>query len=301
MKEDSEREQAESRLSPMERTARRLGRFVNEQPLAKRLQMNFVRHITQPWVEASMSRRCYVAGVDWLLQPPDRGVLVAANHRSFFDMYVAMLSLLASGGTWLRRFYFPVRSNFFYEHPAGMLVNFLVSGGAMYPPIYRERVKAALNRDAVERLVELLARPDTLVGMHPEGTRNKGPDPYQLLPAQPGIGQIVLHARPLVVPLFINGLSNDLLQDLLTGIRAPQRNPVIVVFGKPFPYEQYLDRPPRVALYKKLADELRTAITGLGAEEQALRQKIQSGAIGADDPGWLRQRRTRHRNSAPPA
>ena len=44
------------------------------------------------------------------------------------------------------------------------------------------------------------------------GTRGKGDSPYELLPAHPGVGQIVLQARPIAVPVFVNGLPNGLMQ-----------------------------------------------------------------------------------------
>mgnify|MGYP001480307136 CR=1 FL=1 len=38
-------------------------------------------------------------------------------------------------------------------------------------------------------------QPGTVVGLHPEGTRGKGPDPYTFLPAQPGVGKLALVAE----------------------------------------------------------------------------------------------------------
>jgi len=61
---------------------------------------------------------------------------------------------------------------------------------AMYPPIFRERSRAALNLVGLDELAWLLRRGGTFLGIHPEGTRGKGDDPYTLLPAQPGVGRI---------------------------------------------------------------------------------------------------------------
>ena len=51
-------------------------------------------------------------------------------------------------------------------------------------------------RCAVARCIEELNREDigTVMGLHPEGTRGKGADPYTFLPAQPGVGRIALGA-----------------------------------------------------------------------------------------------------------
>src|SRR6185436_13435431 len=62
------------------------------------------------------------------------------------------------------------------------------------------------------RVLTELARvgPGNIIGFHPEGTRNKSDDPYSFLPAQPGVGKLILASRPQVIPVFIAGLCNDL-------------------------------------------------------------------------------------------
>jgi 1-acyl-sn-glycerol-3-phosphate acyltransferase len=188
-------------LNLLERAALALGRFTNERPLPKRLQTAFLRNVSYGWVRPSLSKRLLVDGLRELVDlRPDRGILLVSNHRSFFDQYVLMLSIWMSRATWGSRLYFPVRSNFFYDHPAGMLVNYAVGAGAMYPPIYRQAARRELNDDALDRAVAFLQDPDVLVGLHPEGTRGKGDDPYTFLPAHPGVGKIALNARPIIVP-----------------------------------------------------------------------------------------------------
>jgi 1-acyl-sn-glycerol-3-phosphate acyltransferase len=227
--------------------------------------------------------------VDWLVAPPsDRGVVFACNHRSFFDSYLYLFSLYASGANWPRKVYFPVRSDFFYDRPLGIMVNLAMGGGCMYPPIYRDAGKRSLNNDALDRIVSFLDEPNSMVGVHPEGKRNKG-DPYQLLPAQPGIGQIVLQAKPLVVPVFVNGLSNDFVGSLRASFRpeAKQEEPIIICFGDPVDYDEFLQSKPRAALYKRCADKIGRAISDCGSREKELRAAIISGEIPASDPNWM--------------
>ena len=286
------------RLGAFEGAALAVARLTNERPGPKRLQDLFVKNVSRSWVRRTVERRAYVHGVEWLIGlQPDRGVLLCANHRSFFDQYIAMLSLWDSGVTWDKQRFFPVRSNFFYENPAGMLLNLLVGGGAMYPPIFREREKAGWNRDALERLVGFLGQPGTLVGMHPEGTRGKGPDPYELLPAQPGVGEVILRARPLVVPLFIGGLRNEFLAQARLNYRPDVRrqDPLILCFGEPVEYEDLTRERPRLTLYKRTADRVRAAIAALGQRERELRAACLEGRVGDDDPGWLKNRIRRAR------
>jgi 1-acyl-sn-glycerol-3-phosphate acyltransferase len=286
------------RLGPFEGAALAVARLTNERPGPKRLQDLFVRNVSRSWVRRTVERRAYVDGVEWLVDlQPDRGVVLCANHRSFFDQYIAMLALWDSGVTWDKRSYFPVRANFFYENPAGMLLNLLVGGGAMYPPIFRERAKAGWNKDAIERLVGFLREPGTLVGMHPEGTRGKGPDPYELLPAQPGVGEVILRARPLVVPLFIGGLRNEFVAQARLNYHPDvrRRDPLILCFGRPVEYVDLTVEAPRLALYKRTADRVRAAIAALGERERELRAACLDGRVGDDDPGWLRNRVRRRR------
>lgn len=288
----------EETLTRVERAAIELGRFANERPIPKRLQTAFLDRVTRAWVGPAVGRRVYADNVDWLLDAaPDRGVVIVANHRSFFDLYVIMLILFQLRSRWIERMTFPVRANFFYEKPLGVLVNLLIGGVSMYPPIFRDPKKAELNKDALERVIRMLGRPGDVVGLHPEGTRGKGPDPYELLPAQPGVGQIVLQARPIVVPVFINGLPNDLKHGVFDSYKQNARrdNPVIAVFGQELDYSELTAKKPRAALYKQCSDKMRTAIAELSVRERELRAACASGAISADDANWLPARTHRRR------
>lgn len=280
-------------LTRFERAALQMGRFANERPLPKRLQLMFLRGVTKTWVRPAINRRIYVDNIDWLTKlDPDRGVVFVANHRSFFDMYVNTLALFDCGSQWIHRMFFPVRTNFFYEAPLGVAINFLIGGGAMYPPLYRDSAKSALNKDALDRVSQSLAQPGTLVGLHPEGTRGKGPDPYELLPAQPGVGQIVLQARPVVVPLFINGLPNDLRSGVLDTYRkdARREHPIILVYGQELDYSDLASQKPRAALYKRCSDRMLDAIRALSQREREIREACRRGDVADSDRNWLSNR-----------
>jgi len=286
----TEIDSAEGRLGRFERAALALGRWTNENDRGKRAQRRWAHVVMRTWVGAGIRRRTFVEGLDKVLAlQPDRGVVQASNHRSFFDQYVSMLPYWELRVPWADRMYFPVRSNFFYEKPLGVVVNYLIGGGAMYPPIFRDPSLAALTRDSVNRMIGFLGRPGSFLGVHPEGTRGKGPDPYQLLPAQPGIGQIVLQARPLVIPCFVNGLSNDIVEAIGSTYRADIRrdNPVIIVYGDPVDYQDLTRSTPRAALYKRCSDRILAAVAALGERERAVRAACAAGEIGDDHPGWL--------------
>jgi 1-acyl-sn-glycerol-3-phosphate acyltransferase len=282
-----------SELTRIEKLAIRLAAVTNETHVGQVLQDRFLRGVTYPWVRLGLAHRSLFEGLDDVVaMRPSRGVLVASNHRSFFDQYAILLGLYLTGAPWVKRINFPVRANFFYEHPLGMLVNWGVAAGAMYPPVFRQRERAAANKATVDKLVAMLDLPGTVIGLHPEGTRGKGDDPYEMLPAMPGIGQIALQAKPLAIPIWIGGLDNDFVREFRAnwtpGIRRTR--PIIAIFGPPIDYSEYTAQKPRPALYKKCADQFRAKILELSVRERELRAQCVAGAIDDDDPRWLTNR-----------
>jgi len=260
-------------LTPFERRAIALARFVNERPRVKAIQSRFHRGVTQRWVKACLRNLLVIDGLERVARyPRDRGILVCANHRSFFDQY-AVMAILLDEFPWLQRVFFPIRSGFFYETWAGIAVNALIGGMAMYPPIFRDVSKSEHNRNAVAQVIEELKVPGTIVGMHPEGTRGKGPDPYELLPGQPGVGEVIMKARPLVMPIFLNGLGNDFGAQVLGNFGFGPRAgiPVVVCFGDPVDFGELMEGRPRPAQYKRVADHLMGVIAQLGEREKAIR------------------------------
>jgi 1-acyl-sn-glycerol-3-phosphate acyltransferase len=280
-------------LTRIEKLAVAFGKLANESELAKRLQTTWMRSASWWWVRPTLNPRLYTDGLDRLHDyHPERGTMVAANHRSYFDQYAILLAMWAARIPWARDITFPVRANFFYEHPLGVLVNAFVVGGAMYPPIFRQKERTKLNDDSLDAAIRMLQRPRSVVGVHPEGTRGKGDDPYELLPAQPGVGKMALLAQPMVLPVFVGGISNDFLGDVreayTKGIR--QRRPAIIVYGTPIDMSDLYAQKPRPTLYKKAADRMMAEIAKLGVREKELRARAAAGEISDDDPNWLMNR-----------
>jgi 1-acyl-sn-glycerol-3-phosphate acyltransferase len=283
----------DAELTTFEKFAVELGRLTNETRVGKRLQEEFLRRVSYVWVRGALAHRTLTENLDRTIAlNPDRGVLFASNHRSFFDQYAVMLGMWMGPTPWARRLYFPVRANFFYEKPLGVFVNYIVGAGAMYPPIFRQSARAERNKVALEKVTEFLSKPGSVLGVHPEGTRGKGPDPYQMLPAMPGIGQIALQAKPIVIPAWINGLSNDFVKDVRANFEKNIRRerPCICVYGTPIDYDDLLAQKPRPALYKKCADRFREEILKLSHRERELRAQCVAGEISDDDPRWLSNR-----------
>ena len=138
-------------------------------------------------------------------------------------------------------------------------------------------------------MVEIVSTKGNVLGMHPEGTRGKGDDPYTFLPAQPGVGKLALVGQPIVIPAFNLGLGNNILNDIRQNFTkdARSKHAVITVFGKPLDYSDLMAEKPRPTLYKKTADRFMAEIKKLSEREKELRVEIESGAISLDDPRWL--------------
>jgi len=161
-------------------------------------------------------------------------LVMVANHRSFFDYFVIM-SVNLTRANISSRMLFPVRSKFFYTHPIGWVVNLFLSGMTMFPPIMRHSTKRDFNRYALERMIAELRVDGTVLGFHPEGTRNKSPDPYTLLPPKAGIGRLLLEVDDDVtfVPIYVYGISNNLLNEAWRNWTKPNQYPIHVVYGPP--------------------------------------------------------------------
>jgi 1-acyl-sn-glycerol-3-phosphate acyltransferase len=218
--------------------------------------------------------------------------MLVSNHRSFFDQYAMLLACYMGQIHWAKTLSFPVRANFFYDQPLGIMVNAAIAGGAMYPPIYRQAERRAKNDEALDKMVEILQKQGNVLGMHPEGTRGKGPDPYEFLPAQPGVGKVALLAKPTVIPTFIKGLGNNIVEDVKWnfGSEARRSHAVVTVFGQPVDYADLMAEKPRPTLYKKAADRFMAEIKKLVEIEKALRAQIDAGQMPDDDPRWLANR-----------
>jgi 1-acyl-sn-glycerol-3-phosphate acyltransferase len=275
-----------SPLDPPASEARDLLDF-DELTAIERLQIKFVRRtfasapvdrvirvlqrrFSARWIDVSTRNLLHVRGVDRLpVFARDTSTILVSNHRSFFDLFVVSSVIVKRGLE--QRLMFPVRSQFFYDSPLGLAVNGAMSFFAMYPPLFRDRDKTALNRASVDELIRLLRAGGALVGLHPEGTRNKSNDPYTLLPARPGVGRIIRGTlgRAVVIPVFINGLSNDLVRQV-AGNYLKTGGPVTVVFGHPIGFEG-LDGPD---VEQRISDRALEAVRALGEEERLIRAKL---------------------------
>jgi 1-acyl-sn-glycerol-3-phosphate acyltransferase len=260
---------ADGQLTPLERAQIRLIRASLRPGMPDRVIRALQRTVGQWWIRAVTARLRHVHGLE-RLPPWNRAgsVVCVANHRSLFDLYVTTAVLVAHGLP--HRILFPVRSTFFYDHPLGPLVNGAMSFFAMYPPIFRDKKRAAINLASLDELASLLRGGGFFVGIHPEGMRKKDDDPYALLPAQSGVGRLIRKARVPVVPVFVNGLGNNFATQIVGGVTGRGR-PIHVVFGAPIEFGAMLDSPESPRTYKRIAERCVDEIARLGQEEKEIR------------------------------
>lgn len=267
------------RLDLLEAGGDRLGRI-------ERFQIRFIGRTFEPGPTDQAIRWCQRRlGATWILGftqnllrvhgserlpalDPAQSYICVSNHRSFFDLYVVTAHLVRQGMP--HRIVFPVRANFFYDQPLGFFVNGVMSFFAMYPPIFRERERLALNVASLDELVRLLQRGGLFAGLHPEGTRKLDDDPYSFLPAQPGVGRVIHGCRATVLPVFVNGLNNDLRRQVASNFDGTGK-PIHVVFGAPLQLDDLLERPGSPRLYRAITDRVMGAIGELGQEERRYR------------------------------
>ncbi len=252
-------------LGRLERLAYRMGAAVNEHPMLKAAATAWLTSTSHRWMGAIARALLEVDGAKHV--PHDRSLLLVANHRTYFDFYAAALHI------WDHRaekpfLYCPVRSAFFYDHPLGSVLNAGIAGYAMYPPVFRDQ-RAGLNRHAMDRCADLLRwSPRTIVAIHPEGRRNKTDDPYAFLEPKPGAGIIAHRARATVVPLFVNGLAHDLVEQSRRRLAPERSEPIRVFFGPSLALDDLYDQSPTREVHRAIVERMMDGIRACAARER---------------------------------
>ncbi len=258
-------------LTPMERTAFEIGDFWSRYLVVPSKMWNTV--FMGAILYATASRRLHIHGLEHLkkFRAPER-VLIVCNHRTFFDFFV--ITAIVYWRTQLsHRIIFPVRSSFFYDHPLGPLVNAAMSGMRMFPPVMRTenvRRRATFNEYSVQRSIEELAVPGTVMGLHPEGTRNKNASPYKLLRARAGVGRIALGSpQARIIPAFVLGMGNDLPKEFAWNLLRPEETRVDCFFGPEILLDDLRMLPPTPATAQRASERLLDAIRVLANQHRA--------------------------------
>jgi 1-acyl-sn-glycerol-3-phosphate acyltransferase len=259
-----EREPPFERLTRFERMAVRLVRRMNAGRW-QRWWFWFQREVGGGWIHWVVGPRLEIYGLEHVRATSrERPLLLVANHRTLYDLYIVMCILFRELDGW-RSINFPVRGRFFYQTVRGLLLNWLAAWWAMYPPFFHAPGKRRFDQWSLEVLADLCRNGrGRLIGFHPEGTRNRDPDPYSLLPAQPGVGRLIHDARPQVVPVFVAGISNS-PRELF---RRWTGGPIRVWFGPAIDVSALLELPAASATYRQVAGLTLERITLLAARDR---------------------------------
>jgi 1-acyl-sn-glycerol-3-phosphate acyltransferase len=228
------------------------------------------RHIGSLWIKISTYNLMNVFGLENIEKTDvDKPLLLVANHRSFFDMYTVSSVLFRQTRRPVTLF-FPVRGRFFYTSPIGWLVNLVMGWWAMYPPFFREAKdaqKREFDKFSLRKLIHLASfGRGHVIGFHPEGGRNLNENPYEFLPAQPGVGAVIIKAKPQVVPVFIAGLGNDLPKQILGNWTGGEK--VRIWFGEPVDLSAFYEKADRLRTHKEIADFLMLKIGELAEKDR---------------------------------
>jgi 1-acyl-sn-glycerol-3-phosphate acyltransferase len=203
----------------------------------------------------------------------ERPILLVANHRSFFDMYTVS-TVLFRHTRWRKQLYFPVRGRFFYQSTLGLFVNLVMGWWSMFPPFFASGEKPLTEKREFDKysfrvLTEICRRgPGNVIGFHPEGTRNKGDDPYSYLPAQPGVGKLIKDAVPQVIPVFIAGLGNNLPKQVMGNWTGGDK--IRIHFGPQLDLSSFVGKRDSVRTYKEIADFVMLKIEELGEQDRKI-------------------------------
>ena len=170
--------------------------------------------------------------------PKQGGLLVAANHASYFD-----IPLLGCG--MFRRAWYLGRSDLFMPGVKGILQ------WLGWIPLKLGR----LDRKAFDRAIALI-KAGKVVVIFPEGGRSLD---GRLRAAKAGLGMIVAQTGCPVVPAYLKGT----FEVLPAGAKRPRFHPVSVSFGAPLSFSQEENKETK-QFYQEVSRVVMERIAALG-------------------------------------
>jgi 1-acyl-sn-glycerol-3-phosphate acyltransferase len=188
--------------------------------------------------------------------PKRGGVLVAANHASYFD-----IPLLGCG--MLRRAWYLGRSDLFLPGLKGILQ------WLGWIPLKLGR----LDRKAFERAIALI-KAGKVVVIFPEGGRTLD---GRLRHAKPGVGMIVAQTGCPVVPAYLKG-TFDVLP---AGVKRPRFHPISVSFGSPLTFSREGNTETK-QFYQEVSRVVMERIAALGGVSPPAHHHASAGARKAE-------------------
>lgn len=266
--ETIDRAAALAELSPMERRAFLLTERMNHGAW-KRFWAFWQRTFGAWWVSTATSGCLTVTGFEHVAATdPDRPILLVANHRAYFD-FLVVTSILYRRLPRRIQIFFPIRGRGYYQQWRGVALNLVGGFWSMFPPLFALPTHRTFDRYALALLIDICrSGAGHVIGIHPEGGRNKDPDPYSFRRFQPGTGRIIHAARPQVIPVFVAGIEND-PKRFLTGRRRGAD--LRVHFGPAVDLTPFADLPAKGRTYKLITEHVMERVRDLAEGDRARR------------------------------
>jgi 1-acyl-sn-glycerol-3-phosphate acyltransferase len=254
-------------LSPLERLHVEIALRMNREPV-KAVWTAFQRHLGAIAIRLITRNLVRPFGFEHVEAAHRQGtVLFVANHRTYFDLFIVS-SLVHRRIPGRKRLFFPVMGKYYYQSVPGILLNQAFAFWSMFPPLFALPTHGEFDRYALDVLIDLCTRGSgTFLGIHPEGGRNRNPDPYSFLRFQPGTGKIIHAARPVVVPVFIAGLNDHIGRQIVRNWSGGE--PVRVWFDQPVDLNSYLPLPAKGSTYKAITDGVMARVRALADLDRA--------------------------------
>ncbi|MGK2961589.1 MAG: lysophospholipid acyltransferase family protein [Gemmatimonadaceae bacterium] len=207
----------------------------------------------------------------------DKSILVCANHRSYVDNFAVAIRAMKHIPPNVRLIA-PARTEGLFDKPWGIFVNFFLTFMNMYPPVIRSSRGAMWGKRVIQILTDLLLKGRLALFIHPEGGRNKGSDPYDLMPAKPGLGKIIHQSKATVFPVFLQGFPRSPKAFIRAnyGKGASSQPLVHAVMGEPLDFSAERALPASPEVYRAIGRRLMDAIVAASAEEKEIRRRANS-------------------------
>ncbi len=178
-------------------------------------------------------------------------VILASNHRSFFDSL--LIPLLCP-----RQVAFLAKAEYFTGRGLTGFVNRLIFTGTGMIPVDRDDTRA--GQRSLELALELLERGGAF-GIYPEGTRSRDGRLYR---GHTGLGHLVLVSGAPVVPVAVSGTER--IQP--PGARHIRPAKVTVRFGPPMRFDDLAGTAPGRAR-REIVDRVMAVIGQMSGQEPA--------------------------------
>ena len=215
----------------------------------------------------------------------DNGILVCANHRSYVDNFAIAVRAMRYIPKDVRMIA-PARTEGIFDAPYGVFVNFFLTFMNIYPPVVRSSRGSMWGKQVIQILTDLLLKGRSAVFIHPEGGRNKGDDPYKLLPAKPGLGKIIHSTRTEVFPVFLQGFPKKPKEFISANYGKNKCKAPLVhaIMGESIDFSRERAMPASPEIYREIGRRLMDAIEALSVEERQLRAQLAQPQPSAQFP-----------------